>query len=1054
MTIEVFAPAPIYDIQGMGPYAVDHPYSLGAIKVSVIEAGVVTALDPDDYSILPVSTETRGDVYLSAGAAAEHDGLRLLIERDTSDEQGWKGLRGERERGLEVQLDQIVMALQELRRGVSSSLRSTVALPPFDPIDGRALIIENGQVIAGPNAADIAQAQGHAASAHSDADRAEAAMGAALAAGNGRIFDSRAALLAAIVAGQMIEGQILSVRGVVAIMDASASGALSALHDLGRDGVRLLGRELRARWWTDDAEGADQAALMRAANTHALAVGDCRVVFEGPLQIGSQVDLGAADYGISFDFSAAYIDVIAGTLTPGTSAIIVRGLAGMHDGCMIDCHRLSSGWEFRNTTQGTCTNFHALHQNGHGIKIADSCANTSFVHPGAREWLNSEAEFADWNNFTSDGLVIDGKDCEIIGPTVGYCRRPIHLGPQANHVTIIDGHPYNGDPRTGMSREYPYIVTSEAGYDNDLFNFYLDNGMVLDTTGRLHLHNCRKYSNAAAVLPDHQVLVQVPDTGPDQLRALAVNCRTTFGFYNLDWMGSAATEPLVVLAAGQSNMNANADAVGGLEFVSSRVRIWGKDLQGNGSAAWISPAYGSVPLQLGGESLAVDFANRLAEMTGRMVYVILMARGGHNCESFISAATNAANGWTPTNAYAATMYAETAAAIAAVPGRTTAYPDFMVWHQGEANGSDSTATYQAKFSAMRTDAIAAGAIHSQRTRLIAGGLLEGVSHRATIEAAVRAEMNVSGQVRWAESDGLPAGNGSTVHFSGPAVRDLAWRYLWAGIEWANWNYSVADSANSADEVVGFGGRRTYLGVNDTDTTTYHEVMSGGSGAYIDWQFSAGSTLRVVVRWGSGQARFFDPATGYGFVGVATGGQAGIGTDGVSFPLVLRAGGTNRFRINGNGNLIPEADNAYSLGLAGSRISEVFAGTGAINTSDERQKREIADIPDAVLDAWADVDFRQYRWRTAVDAKGAAARTHFGLIAQHVHDAFAAHGLDAFDYGLLCFDQWEERPEILAEDGTVLTPYRAAGDSWGVRMDECEVLEMALTRRRLAALEAI
>ena len=45
---------------------------------------------------------------------------------------------------------------------------------------------------------------------------------------------------------------------------------------------------------------------------------------------------------------------------------------------------------------------------------------------------------------------------------------------------------------------------------------------------------------------------------------------------------------------------------------------------------------------------------------------------------------------------------------------------------------------------------------------------------------------------------------------------------------------------------------------------------------------------------------------------------------------------------------------------------------------------------------------------AVEKKGDDARTHFGIIAQDLKDAFTAEGLDASKYGMFCSDTWWEK----------------------------------------------
>ncbi len=169
MTIEILEPAPVYQVQNTGPYAVPHPYEAGALRAALIIDGQVTDLAPADFVVAPVRSTEGGTIMLTPAVVAENPGASWMITRDTPEEQGWEGVHGEREKGLEAQLDRIVMILQELGELGSHSLRATTALNPFVVREGRTLIFENGQPVAGPSVSEIAGAQGFA-------ERAEAAM--------------------------------------------------------------------------------------------------------------------------------------------------------------------------------------------------------------------------------------------------------------------------------------------------------------------------------------------------------------------------------------------------------------------------------------------------------------------------------------------------------------------------------------------------------------------------------------------------------------------------------------------------------------------------------------------------------------------------------------------------------------------------------------------------------------------------------------------------------------------------------------------------------------
>jgi len=147
-------------------------------------------------------------------------------------------------------------------------------------------------------------------------------------------------------------------------------------------------------------------------------------------------------------------------------------------------------------------------------------------------------------------------------------------------------------------------------------------------------------------------------------------------------------------------------------------------------------------------------------------------------------------------------------------------------------------------------------------------------------------------------------------------------------------------------------------------------------------------------------------------------------------------------------LRPRTDSAYTLGSASRRWTTVFATTSSINTSDEREKEQIGDIDAAVLRAWGNVEYQQFKFKDAVVKKGSGARWHVGLIAQRVREAFEAEGLDPFAYGILCYDEWDEQQEVTEEGVGVVQEFQAAGDRYGIRYEEALALECAYLRSRL------
>ncbi|MCC2612632.1 tail fiber domain-containing protein [Neorhizobium petrolearium] len=178
-------------------------------------------------------------------------------------------------------------------------------------------------------------------------------------------------------------------------------------------------------------------------------------------------------------------------------------------------------------------------------------------------------------------------------------------------------------------------------------------------------------------------------------------------------------------------------------------------------------------------------------------------------------------------------------------------------------------------------------------------------------------------------------------------------------------------------------------------------------------------------------------------------------------VAVTAGGANRLTYNSSGNITPGADNTQAFGTSALRFAQFFAGTATIGTSDKRLKQQIGAIEDAILDAWGDVQWVGFKFNDAVADKGDAARLHFGLIAQQVQVAFATRGLNAFELGLLCYDEWDEQPAVYEpihdpegnEIGQrLLAEAVAAGNRYSLRYNECFAVEAAYQRRRLNRLE--
>jgi hypothetical protein len=126
------------------------------------------------------------------------------------------------------------------------------------------------------------------------------------------------------------------------------------------------------------------------------------------------------------------------------------------------------------------------------------------------------------------------------------------------------------------------------------------------------------------------------------------------------------------------------------------------------------------------------------------------------------------------------------------------------------------------------------------------------------------------------------------------------------------------------------------------------------------------------------------------------------------------------------------DNAIDLGAASVRFDDIRATNGTIQTSDQNDKQQISSLTNAEITAAKSIStlFKTFKWNDKVEAKGDAARTHAGVIAQDVQAAMTAAGLDATKYAFWCSDTWWEHSvdvaaveavdEVLDDDGNVVT----------------------------------
>ena len=190
------------------------------------------------------------------------------------------------------------------------------------------------------------------------------------------------------------------------------------------------------------------------------------------------------------------------------------------------------------------------------------------------------------------------------------------------------------------------------------------------------------------------------------------------------------------------------------------------------------------------------------------------------------------------------------------------------------------------------------------------------------------------------------------------------------------------------------------------------------------------------------------------------------------------GQTHINRANGDfvfdTSIKPSTDNLYSSGAGANRWSVVYAGTGTINTSDAREKNEVRSLTEnEILAAQAlSKEIGAYKFLSSIAEKGDAAREHIGMTVQRAIEVMESFGLNPFNYGFICYDEWDEQTEtipaveateaVIGANGEVVVPareakpeeiqvIREAGNRYSFRMDE---LSMFISRGLVARMDSI
>lgn len=151
--------------------------------------------------------------------------------------------------------------------------------------------------------------------------------------------------------------------------------------------------------------------------------------------------------------------------------------------------------------------------------------------------------------------------------------------------------------------------------------------------------------------------------------------------------------------------------------------------------------------------------------------------------------------------------------------------------------------------------------------------------------------------------------------------------------------------------------------------------------------------------------------------------AGFGADtsagayfgsGQDVTVAFYAAGERRLSIeNAGGGLLavnPRSNADTYLGVMGLAYNTIYLDTAPVITSDEEHKTPITPLSETLKKVGSELAGKigTYKMLNAIAKKGDSARTHFGIGAQTIIEVFENNGLNAFEFGVVCYEEWEDQ----------------------------------------------
>jgi len=246
------------------------------------------------------------------------------------------------------------------------------------------------------------------------------------------------------------------------------------------------------------------------------------------------------------------------------------------------------------------------------------------------------------------------------------------------------------------------------------------------------------------------------------------------------------------------------------------------------------------------------------------------------------------------------------------------------------------------------------------------------------------------------------------------VKDTDLLLVYTGSAWSQFPAGKIVSISATDKILGrvssSAGAAEEVTFTDQAQALCDDTSFGAMRTTLDAAgLSAGNifTAAQTVHTAGALVQLWDSVSNSKWNTVNNNGALLFSKEGVADVLNLKAASVE-----------PAGDNAISSGAASMRWSVVYSATGAINTSDAREKTALRTFSDAEKRAIRRLmsSIGVFQWLSSITSKGAdpsagGAREHVGVTAQAVSQAFEAEGLDPARYGFFCADELVESYEV-------------------------------------------